>query len=227
MDFVLRCVEHEVLLKYPNTGLKYSYHVKAESSTREQRSIHKISGSDRMRMLLYADDIVLFCEDIQELNCILKIYDETFSRFGLTIATDKTKTISFNVSEDVMNTKSLISLRDEEIENVRSFKYLGHVLSNVNSNSPAFINHQIASAYSKWNELKTVLLDRRIFLSTRVKLLEACVRSRLLYSVQAWQLNAKEIHKLESIWCGRLVKGGFGRKKAPKNKKDKTILMMR
>ena len=132
MDFVLRCVEHEVLLKYPNTGLKYSYHVKAESSTREQRSIHKISGSDRMRMLLYADDIVLFCEDIQELNCILKIYDETFSRFGLTIATDKTKTISFNVSEDVMNTKSLISLRDEEIENVRSFKYLGHVLSNVN-----------------------------------------------------------------------------------------------
>ena len=146
MDFVLRCVEHQDLLKYPNTGLKYSYHVKAESSTREQRSIHKISGSDRMRMLLYADDIVLFCEDIQELNCILKIYDETFSRFGLTIATDKTKTISFNVSEDVMNTKSLISLRDEEIENVRNFKYLGHVLSNVNSNSPAFINHQIASA---------------------------------------------------------------------------------
>ena len=157
MDFVLRCVEHEVLLKYPNTELNYSYPVKAESSTREQRSIHKISGSDRMRMLLYADDIVLFCEDIQELNCILKIYDETFSRFGLTIATDKTKTISFNVSEDVMNTKSLISLRDEEIENVRSFKYLGHFLSNVNSNSPSFINHQIASAYSKWNELKAVL----------------------------------------------------------------------
>ena len=78
MDFVLRCVEHAVLLKYPNTGLKYSYHVKAESSTREQRSIQKISGSDRMWMLLYADDIVLFCEDIQELNCILKIYDENF-----------------------------------------------------------------------------------------------------------------------------------------------------
>ena len=124
-----------------------------------------------------------------------------------------------------MNTKSLISLKDEEIENVRNFKYLGHVISNVNS-TPAFINHQIASAYSKWNELKSVLLDRRIFLSTRVKLLEACVRSRLLYSVQAWQLNAKEIQKLESIWCGflrRMVKGGFTRKNVPKNKKEKTI----
>ena len=59
MDFVLRCVEHEVLLKFPNTGLKYSYHIKSESSTREQRSIHKIFGS-RLLMLLYADDIVLF-----------------------------------------------------------------------------------------------------------------------------------------------------------------------
>ena len=121
MDFVLRCVEHEVLLKYPDTGLKYAYHIKSESSTREQRSIHKISGSDRLRMLLYADDIVLFCDDVNELEAILKIYDDTFSRFGLTIAIDKTQTLAFNIPEDVMNNKSLISLRNEPIENVRGF----------------------------------------------------------------------------------------------------------
>ena len=73
MDFVLRCIEHEVLLKYPNTSFKYSYHIKSESSNREQRSIHTIPGNDRLRMLLYADDIVLFCEDIDELNDILNI----------------------------------------------------------------------------------------------------------------------------------------------------------
>ena len=112
---------------------------------------------------------------MDELSNILAIYDETFSRFGLTIAIDKTQTISFNVPEDVMKEKSLLTLRNEPIENVRSFKYLGHVLSNENSNTAAFINHQIASAYSKWNELKSVLLDKRIFLSTRVKFLEACV----------------------------------------------------
>ena len=92
MDFVLRCVEYEVLLKYPETGLKYSYHIKSESSNREQRSIHKISGNERLCMLLYADDIVLFCEDITKLNNIIKIYEEIFSWFGITIATDKIKT---------------------------------------------------------------------------------------------------------------------------------------
>ena len=226
MDFALRCAEHDVLINFPNTGLKYSYRIKSESSSREQRSIHKLAGEDRLRMLLYADDIVLFCEDISELQSVLKIYDDTFSRFGLTIATDKTKTMSFNVPDEVMTSSSLITLKGEPIEHVRQFKYLGHMLSNESSTSSAFIHHQIASAYSKWNELKSILLDKRIFLTTRVKFLEACVRSRLLYSVQAWQLTASEMKKIESVWHSflrRMVKGGFKRKNAPKNKKDTSI----
>ena len=101
-----------------------------------------------------------------------------------------------------MNNKSLISLRNEPIENVQLFKYLGHVLYNESSKSSAFINHQISSAYAKCNEMKFVFLDKRIFLSTRVKFLEACVRSPLLYSVQVWQLGAKDMQKLETVWCG-------------------------
>ena len=124
------------------------------------------------------------------------------SRFGITIAIDKTQTHAYNVSEDVMSSKSLISLRNQPIENVRSFKYLGHILCNDPFMSSAFLIHQISSAYAKWNEMKSVFLDKRIFLSTRVKFLEACVRSRLLYSVQAWQLGAEEMRKLESFWCG-------------------------
>ncbi len=84
-----------------------------------------MSGSDRLRMVLYADDNFLFCEDVQELQSILRINDETFSQFGLTIAIDKIQTLSFNVPEEVMNAKSL---REEPIENVRRFKYLRHVL---------------------------------------------------------------------------------------------------
>ena len=173
----------EVLSRFPNTGLKYSYHIRSESTTREQRSVHKLSGTDRLRMLLYADDIVLFCEDLKELESILEIYDRTFSRYGLTIALDKTKTIVFNVDESVMSNKSLISLRGTNIENVRQFKYLGHLLSNEKTQN--FLNHQIASAYAKWSEMKDIFLDQKIYLKIRVRYLEACVRSRLLYSVQS------------------------------------------
>ena len=221
MDFVLRCAEFDVLKKIPNTGLNYTYRIKSESTTREQRSIHKISSSERLRMLLYADDIVLFCEDIVELESILQIYDETFRRYGLTIALDKTKTIAFNVSESVMVKETLISLRGLPIENVRKFKYLGHMLSN--EESQCFLNHQIASAYAKWSEMKHILLDHRILLNVRVRFLEACVRSCLLYSVQSWQLSAKELSRVEVVWNSflrRMVKGGFKRKNVPKVKEN-------
>ena len=69
---------------------------------------------------------------------ILNLYDSNFSCFGLTIAIDKTQTLTYNVSEDVMSSKSLISLRNQPIENVRSFKYLGHVLCNDPSSHPLF-----------------------------------------------------------------------------------------
>ena len=97
MDFVLRCAEHEVLQKFPNTGLEYSYRIPGHCSTREQRSIYGLSGTQRLRMILYADDIAVLCNNADELAEILRIYDKTFTRFGLKIATDKTETMTFNV----------------------------------------------------------------------------------------------------------------------------------
>ena len=93
---------------------------------------------------------------------VIDIYNRTFKRFGLTIATDKTKTIIFNAREEIVHKESILKLDNETIENVRQFKYLGHMLPNIPSTTPSFITHQISSAYQKWNEMKPILLDRRI-----------------------------------------------------------------
>ena len=44
LDFLLRCVEHEVLLKFPNNGLQYSYLMPGRCPTREHRSVHGLTG---------------------------------------------------------------------------------------------------------------------------------------------------------------------------------------
>ena len=49
-------------------------------------------------------------------------------------------------------------------------------------------------------------------MGARVALLESLVRSRLLYSVQAWQLNCEEIRRIEVVYRGflrKMVRGGF------------------
>ena len=218
MDFVLRCAEYEVLQQFPNTGLEYSYRIPGHCSTREQRSVHGLSGTERLRMILYADDIAILCKNIDELAAILNIYDQTFTRFGLKISYGKTETMAFNVPEDIKSKKSLFSIGNVPIKNVRTFKYLGHMITNNEDDPSHYLSFRISSAYQKWNELKHVFTDKRIYMSTRVKLLEACVRSRLLYSCQSWDLYASEIRKLESIWHGflrRMVKHGFKRKNVP------------
>jgi hypothetical protein len=57
-------------------------------------------------MILYADDIAVLSNDVDELAEILRIYDQNFTSFGLKIATDKTENMVFNVPEE---TKSLPS----------------------------------------------------------------------------------------------------------------------
>ena len=218
LDFVLRCIEHEVLQKFPNTGLKYSYLIPGHCSTREQRSVHGLSGFQRLRILLYADDIALLCTDVDELSEIVKIYNKTFTRFGLKISTSKTETMAFNVPEELKAKPSLISIGGVALKNVRMFKYLGHVITNNDDDPSHYLSLHISSAFQKWKELKHVLTDKRIFMSTRVKLLEACVRSRLLYSSQSWDLSASEMRKIESTWYSllrKMVTNGFKRRNVP------------
>ena len=81
-------------------------------------------------MILYADDIALLCSNIDELAEIVKIYDKTFTRFGLKISTGKTETMAFNVPEDIKSKPSLISVGGVALKNVRTFKYLGHMITN-------------------------------------------------------------------------------------------------
>ena len=105
---------------------------------------------------------------------------------------------------------------------MRSFKYLGYTIRN--SDESQSLGTRIGSAFQKWNELKHVLTDHRIHLSTRVKFLTACVRSRLLYSVQTWQLTANDLRKIEVVWHGflrKMVKGGYKRKNVPDNNNNR------
>ena len=130
----------------------------------------------------------------------------------------KTETMAFHTTEEVMIAQILISLNSVPLKNVREFKYLGHKISNYTSPNQSHLTHSIASAFQKWNELKHVLTDNRIKMGTRVRFLEACVRSRLVYSIQAWAPSAIESQKLETIWHGflrKMVRGGYQRKNEP------------
>ena len=128
--------------------------------------------------------------------------------------------MALNVPEEIKSIPSLFSIGEIPIKNIRIFKYLGHVITNNDDDPSHYLSFHISSAFQKWNELKHVLTDKRMIMSTQVKLLEACIRSRLLYSCQSWELAASELRKRETIWNGflrNMVTKGYKCKNVPLN----------
>ena len=222
LDFVLRCALHKIKEAITNAGVEIKYAIPSLCYTRSQKKEFPPSDVVRITHLAYADDLVFFCKIQAELQQILTILDEEFKRFGLMISPSKTKTMSFNTPTNVSIPESLVTIRDIAIEHVNTFCYLGHVISSNDQDHSALVVQRIASAYSKFNELKQVLTDKRIWLKTRIKFLTACVRSRLTFSVQACLLKATEINKLESVWTTflrKLIRKGFERVNVPPSRR--------
>ena len=91
--------------------------------------------------------------------------------------------------------KSLFGIDEHTIENIQEFTYLGHVVPN--SEDVCFTEH-ISRTIAKFHELRNVLCDTDVNLRSRRKILEACVRSHLLYGTSAWNPKEREMQKLES-----------------------------
>ena len=211
-DYVLKIVAQEVDAAFPNGwGIDFNYIIPHLCTNRKQRKHGKMSGVEIVQWILYADDVVLFSKTPQEAEKILTIMDDTCKRFGLSISFSKTKTQVFNNNE-LADKPTIITVNGNEIENVKDFIYLGQLFTT--DENACFTDHRISRAIAKFNELRKVLCDTNINLRTRRKFMEACVRTRLTYGVEAYFPKERQLVRLEACWnqlLRSMVKGGWKR----------------
>ena len=58
-------------------------------------------------------------------------------------------------------------------------------------------------------------MNHRVYMKTRVMMLNSLVRSRLVYGCQTWNCNKTQVKRLNAAYMGfirRMVKGGFNRR---------------
>ena len=89
-DFVLKVCVEEIDRKFTNGwGLSFEYRIPGECTNREIWQEKKMHGSEFIKWLLYADDLVQFCPNIAQAQDIIIIMDSVCKRFGLTISFKK------------------------------------------------------------------------------------------------------------------------------------------
>ena len=111
---------------------------------------------------------------------------------------------------------SIVKLNGNDVKNVEVFLYLG---SKIKYNEPATgdteLELRVNVSEAKFYEHSQNFMNYKINLATRVKILNALVRSRLTYSCQAWSITKKQLEKITSTYCAmirKMIKGGYRRK---------------
>ena len=82
-----------------------------------------------------------------------------------------------------------IKVNGQKLETVKSFRYLGSIITDEGS-KPEILS-RIAKATAALTKLKPVWNDRRISLSSKIRLMRSLVTSIFLYACESWTLTAE------------------------------------
>ena len=190
-DFVLKIIRNRIKEEIGKTGVDFKFNInhtlKAKRGSADRNS--KMSGTETVPALLFADDETELEYDPEVLGKILIIMDDECSRFGLYVSFKKTFIQEWPPGKDFPETEPDIPLfnitdskgNEHSIINKTAFKALGVTLDNTDPSG--YISHRIAQATGQFHKYRGVLTDYRIKIWVRRKFVESYVRSTLLYGI--------------------------------------------
>ena len=209
MDFVMR-VFLDQCKKDGISFLRLKYLIPAHASNTNRAA----TGTFVVDWVGYADDLLLVFEDKNSLVRGTRLLNAIFRRFHLEINTSKTKTMILN--HDGEYPESIVSLNGIAIANVEAYLYLGSTIKyDEASTGDTELNLRIDGAESKFYSLGKKFLNKRIRVKTRVRIFNALVRNRLVYSCPIWTTSSIQLRKINSSYMSmlrKMVRGGFKRK---------------
>lgn len=150
-------------------------------------------GDENITCVCYADDAALVAEDEDSLQRLLYKFCCVARKFGLTLSTKKTKTLT--ISKTPLRCK--LQLYDEIVEQVMSFTYLGIQVTS-HQDLEAEVKHQAIKASKISGCLNNAIWSNQ-YLRTeaKVRVYKTVVRPILTYAAETRPNTAKTCQILE------------------------------
>lgn len=142
--------------------------------------------------MLYADDIVIIGKQVKEVEDRLQQIQERLENIGMKINMDKTEAMIIGGEETVMKERN-----GGIIKRVEQFKYLGSIITTDN-NINADMDNRIRCGWQKFTACKEILLDKRVPVRLKGRILKTVVRPAILYGAEFWPVT-QEMEKRVNI----------------------------
>jgi len=147
----------------------------------------------------YADDLGLLGTDKDTLQENLRRLDDVGTPLGVKISTAKTKIMWLSQGKiSDKETNKVIRLRDNVLEEVGSFCYLGQTITPTGAISPEIAN-RIKSARAKLSAIGPVLQSRKISQKSKISIVKQIVFPALLYASETWNTTSVDENRLSAF----------------------------
>ena len=126
-------------------------------------------------------------------DVLVDLLDTTTTRYKMEVCPGKTKAMT----NDPNGFQSEIKIKDQRLESVESFEYLGSIISNEGS-KPDILS-RITQSTAIHSKLKIMWRDKNISLASKVKLMRTLILSTFLYACENWTLTVKFESRIQAL----------------------------
>ena len=126
----------------------------------------------RINNIRYADDTVLIASSPEGLQRLFNVATDASEERGLSINHKKTKAMC--VSKQSPESEISIKLGDQTIDQVRSFNYLGAMIT-ADDSTKNELRRRIALAKDVFNKLRNIFANRKLSLKIKIRVLKTYV----------------------------------------------------
>ena len=158
-----------------------------------------VEQGDVLALMLFNTylDAVITSDNIKDLECLVTSIDDVCIKFGLRINFSKTKYMTILPKNSISSLNTTLAIREDiNIEQVTQIKYLGSILNSDNT-VDAEVESRINKASQVFRSLsRLVWYQRKIKVSTKLKLFKAIIIPTLLYGSETWNVFQCHIQRL-------------------------------
>ncbi len=143
------------------------------------------------RTIMFADDVVICCENWEEVETELERWRYALERRGLKVSRTKTEYMCLNGGYG-----ETIRLQGVQMTKVDEFRYVGSTVQS-NGDCGREVKKRVQVGWNGWRKTSAVICDRKVSARTKRKIYKTVVRPAMLYGMETVPLTKKLEVELE------------------------------
>ena len=153
-------------------------------------------GGYNMNNIRYADDTVLIADNEKELQEMLDTVVRESEKKGLSL--NKKKTEVMVISKKNCTPACNIVMNGTVLKQVHKFNYLGCLITS-DGRCVNEIKRRMAQAKASFQNMKSILTNKRMSLGVRKRVLQCYIEPILLYGCESWSMTKQTLTSIEAM----------------------------